>query len=911
HCLHPVETFTLDYEEQLYHYTLYYYDQADLLTKIIPPAGVHLLSDPAVKQAALFRNTGTGDPVQPQHSMATTNKYNSLNTIIANSSPDGGSTLYCYDELGRLIYKQDANQSANPAVRRASFTSYDNIGRVIQTGEIPVKYFQLPSHLTYLEFTDQLQASDKYKTDVVTTFYDRPATPINGGFDFNLSTLHQRNLRNRVSANIYHRSFMDNTPYTHAFFYNYDIDGNIDTLVQDNRFLENYAVRLNLCSGLGFHRFKTMAYNYDLISKKVNSNWYQPNQIDQLLHLYEYDADNRLVKVRTTTRPWEHPSDIDIDAAYQFYLHGPIARLELGQEKIQGLDYTYTLQGWMKGVNSSLPGAGADPGKDDGTAFLKDAFAYGLNYYPKDYTPIGTSSPMPETENTALGQGFSKPVFNGNIRNMLTMLDAFSNDKVQATAYNYDVLGRMMSMQAYQPKNSQLAVWQDGNFTEAYHTQYGYDPNGNILTLSRKDGAGTIMDNLSYTYKPNTNQVSMILDAAGNPTGKDILNNNQYAYDAGGRLIKRSEGPSPSNNFDISWSGFDRLRNIKKNENNIEFVYNAAINRALTFDEASRNATYYVRDLVGNALAIYSLTPTDVLLDEQLLYGQERIGTLNAHTKLTAAETTDKLTFFRGSKEYELTNHLGNVLATVSDRRIPSGTGWTSDNLTAQDYYPFGTIMSKRSLNKPGTYRYGFNGKEMDTLIDDRNINLDFGARAYLSGTGQWLTMDPLADKYPGLSPYHFAFDNPVKFIDPDGRKVYASKNANNTYTVTGGTLDDDRGIYVKDKKGREKQIGESLTANSFFSDEGKVVVGAIIDPSTKEGTQFLLDVVNDKKTGLVEYALNARNGYKYDYKSRNTPAVLSGKGRDVYHYRAEALFTKNGVKVFATARDIGNIGAG
>ena len=47
-----------------------------------------------------------------------------------------------------------------------------------------------------------------------------------------------------------------------------------------------------------------------------------------------------------------------------------------------------------------------------------------------------------------------------------------------------------------------------------------------------------------------------------------------------------------------------------------------------------------------------------------------------------------------------------------------------------------------------------------------------FGARYYDSELGRWLTADPLADKYPGWSPYNYCLGNPIKFSDPDGRKI-------------------------------------------------------------------------------------------------------------------------------------------
>ncbi len=75
----------------------------------------------------------------------------------------------------------------------------------------------------------------------------------------------------------------------------------------------------------------------------------------------------------------------------------------------------------------------------------------------------------------------------------------------------------------------------------------------------------------------------------------------------------------------------------------------------------------------------------------------------------------------RGKAQYELSNHLGNVLATVSDRKVPHITGGQVDYyeaqvISAQDYYPFGMLQPGRSYNAGG-YRFGFNGQEMNNDV--------------------------------------------------------------------------------------------------------------------------------------------------------------------------------------------------
>ena len=129
----------------------------------------------------------------------------------------------------------------------------------------------------------------------------------------------------------------------------------------------------------------------------------------------------------------------------------------------------------------------------------------------------------------------------------------------------------------------------------------------------------------------------------------------------------------------------------------------------------------------------------------------------------------------------EETNHLGNVLAVVSDRKIgvaDQGNPGTVEYyeahvVSAQDYYPFGMIMPGRSFSA-GEYRFGFNSMEQNDEWSVTGGHLDFGNWIYDSRLGRWLTTDPLRGKYADLTPYHFASNSPILFKDIDGNDFYA-----------------------------------------------------------------------------------------------------------------------------------------
>ena len=90
--------------------------------------------------------------------------------------------------------------------------------------------------------------------------------------------------------------------------------------------------------------------------------------------------------------------------------------------------------------------------------------------------------------------------------------------------------------------------------------------------------------------------------------------------------------------------------------------------------------------------------------------------------------------------------------------------------VTAQDYYPFG-MLSRVSL--PGndkSYAFGFNGKMNDNDVKGGLGNQqDYGMRIYDPRIGKFLSVDPLTKDYPWYTPFQFAGNKPIQFIDLDG----------------------------------------------------------------------------------------------------------------------------------------------
>jgi RHS repeat-associated protein len=122
----------------------------------------------------------------------------------------------------------------------------------------------------------------------------------------------------------------------------------------------------------------------------------------------------------------------------------------------------------------------------------------------------------------------------------------------------------------------------------------------------------------------------------------------------------------------------------------------------------------------------------------------------------------------QSSEHYELGNHLGNVLAVVTDNIHMADDLTTATVASASDYYPFGLQMDSRTVND-GDYRYGFNGKEKDQDGEFDNTHYDYGFRTYNPAIAKFLSVDPLTASYPWYTPYQFAGNTPIQAIDLDG----------------------------------------------------------------------------------------------------------------------------------------------
>ncbi len=811
------------------------------------------------------------------------------------------SVHYWYDRLGRLVLSQNTKQynAGTPqAGRLFSYTLFDDLGRVVEVGQkkentAVIRFNQIFGSLVNNTYQPNVIddtnlalwiGANGTKTEVNRTYYDNPAFTV---------PLAQDNIEKRIASMAYYDVYTGNiNAYAHATHYSYDIHGNVNTLMQDNAALPVAAIS---------QRYKTMNYEYDLISGNVNSVSYQPGEVDQLHHRYEYDADNRIKTVETSIDGviW------DQDAKYLYYAHGPLARTEVGDSKVQGVDYAYTLQGWIKGMNSAALKDSSDIGHDgmDGGVnehFAHDATGFTLGYYYGDYMPIEDDVwNQPYRFEADIDQSSvmanRNDLYNGNISHMTTTITKpeITNpdpDKlVQAGSYIYDQLNRLIAMRAHnnydQGDNSFTAV----NPTPLkYYNKFSYDRNGNISGQLQYNENQVVIDDLTYNYKNNTqgkrlqNRLYHVNDGQTNTTlfADDIDNqgafsnslptmntSNNYGYDEIGNLVRDKQEFIAN----ITWTVTGKVKWIRRDASapntmkDLKFDYDAMGNRIAKHIHGKNNgplesSTYYLRDAQGNVMGVYKSDASGYELNERHLYGSSRLGMCTETVQMINAPTLDPNDFDRkqGLKQYELSNHLGNVLTVVTDRKAAFDGGGQIDHYTAEivsatDYYPFGATMKGRNFDN-SNYRFGFNGVEKVEEVAGKGNHYEFKYREYDPRIGKFWSVDPLFKKYPWNSSYAFAENRVTDGIDLEGLEHYYSAD---------GTLIGKHGTSTEIRIVKEAEISAATTA---FADPSKAPTDYFSNTLPTSGSHeiFTTEVDAANGWGAAYNAMSIRDVKEY-----------------------------------------------
>ncbi len=348
----------------------------------------------------------------------------------------------------------------------------------------------------------------------------------------------------------------------------------------------------------------------------------------------------------------------------------------------QDIDYTYNVRGWLTKIN--------DP----------DASYSSTKYFAEElyYNSTGELVNLDDAAQ-----------HNGNISGIRWRNNS---TKRAAYAFRYDGLNRVTKGD-YGSRTSTGSVTNQSYYDVP---TVGYDRNGNITSLSRKNSSGGTKESLTYTYAGN--QLSSL---SGTYNGSSI-SGKTFAYDDNGNAKTDNLRGTTVQYFDE----IDLPKKYTKSSYYAQYEYDAA-------------GTKWSKTAVTSGTSTMEYYGSFIYQDGTL----DRVLTSEGYYLVS-----------NGKYHYNLKDHLGNT------RMVVSYSGSTPTVEQVIEYYPFGSLFSENNLDKN---KYLYNGKE---LQDEFFENYDYGARFYDPELGRFHTVDPLSEKNNMQSSYSYAANNPIRYID-------------------------------------------------------------------------------------------------------------------------------------------------
>ena len=203
--------------------------------------------------------------------------------------------------------------------------------------------------------------------------------------------------------------------------------------------------------------------------------------------------------------------------------------------------------------------------------------------------------------------------------------------------------------------------------------------------------------------------------------------------------------------------------------------------------------------------------------------------------------------------EYNLTDHLGSTRMMYKLNFTCAGAYQNATINYMADYFSFGKIVREYVNAGTAAEKYQYTGKERDT-----ESGYDyFNARNYHSEVGRFLSVDPLAGKYPGWSSYNYTMNNPMNMVDPDGMEatdIIIRGSDGETYNWTAGSKYDGKDKFIQRAVAALSVLSSnSNTAN--FSFKGKS--GSGIDFTGNAILDYASGGIKDSKDVIIETAEN------------------------------------------------------
>ena len=644
-------------------------------------AGAHNTSEAATTSATVDVLGNVTQTTDPR-SLASSTTYDPRSRPTQRVTPDAGTTKFKYDRAGNLRFSQDARQAA---AGRALFTTYDHAGRPLVTGEGTATWASLDP--------DGSNAVETATANwlVVRAYDAKPATTAVPWSYFS-TQVGAPTLAGSKGQLVAVASLSD--AVWQLELYSYDARGRVGTrYVHTRSGSSNTAVNTALDT--------RVVYTYD----------YQGNPLTRqtsvgagfatsFWHWFDYDGGGR---------PWKTFASLTnakpgtADATWTYTPWGaPKAETFAGGT---ATPRTYTVHGWLASIGST--GSAAHP--------FSQALAYG---------PSGlvTSS-----------EWYNKALATPRARYVMT------DTPISApTTSSYDALGRLRRAD-FSPYSGS---WQT---TTAGDLAMGYDKSGNVLSLQRYREAGTVVDNLTYSYPSTSNRLSAVADAVAATAEAWDVEAGPLTYDANGNVLT---APAP---YSIKSSSYD-WRNLPTR------VTSQGTTTGYRYDASGRRyAEFYVS---STGVGLMTTTSSEHAVLDGGAVAASVSGTTGAvsYWAVTAPSgaVVGRTAAATGTgRRYFHTDHLGSVRTTASE----AGAA-----VEGRDYEPFGAEVAWRRTAAAGP-REGYTGHERDG-----ETGLVYaGARYLMTELGRWTSVDPLEAEFPSDSPYNYALNDPYGYNDPTG----------------------------------------------------------------------------------------------------------------------------------------------
>jgi RHS repeat-associated protein len=243
-----------------------------------------------------------------------------------------------------------------------------------------------------------------------------------------------------------------------------------------------------------------------------------------------------------------------------------------------------------------------------------------------------------------------------------------------------------------------------------------------------------------------------------------------------------------------------------------------------------------------------------------------------------------------------------NALQTYSSSQYDDGIVDASDIIQENHYYAFGLNMEGPWNGAAGDNKYQYNGKEWN---DDFGLGWnDYGARFYDPAMARWVAVDPLAEKMRRYSPYNYCFDDPMRFVDPDGMEPDYPPGTTHEeiYATQSGNIETDLAKDVSTTVSHSTTEVENAEFSTVTNISANINSSGVITGYTKSVT-----------TNTVETSYDAMGG---EYKTKNantvtsTPSakeisLVSGKAKEIAvevakdgNYIRDKVITQNSEKL-------------